>query len=148
MPTLFDPQARSAIHARLDALQPERAPAWGRFSAPEMVTHLACALRAGLGELPTGSPKGALATTPLNLLVIYVLPWPRGKAVSPSEFLGVPPGPWREAIATLHDLVERTGHRGPAGAWPVSPVFGRISGRTWGVLQYKHLDHHLCQFGV
>jgi hypothetical protein len=27
-------------------------------------------------------------------------------------------------------------------------VFGRISGRSWGALQYKHLDHHLRQFGV
>ena len=148
MPTLFDPSARSAIHARIDALQPERAPAWGRFSAPEMVSHLACALRAGLGELPVGSPRGPFRKAPLNLLVIYVLPWPRGKAVSPSEFLGKCPGPWQDDIAALHELVERTGQRSPAVAWPLSPVFGRISGRTWGVLQHKHIDHHLRQFSA
>ncbi len=34
------------------------------------------------------------------------------------------------------------------GAWPVSPVFGRISGRSWGVMLYRHLDYHLGQFGV
>jgi len=27
-------------------------------------------------------------------------------------------------------------------------VFGVLSGREWGVLQCKHADHHLRQFGV
>jgi hypothetical protein len=26
--------------------------------------------------------------------------------------------------------------------------FGRMSGAEWGVTQYKHLDHHLRQFGA
>ena len=32
--------------------------------------------------------------------------------------------------------------------WPAHPFFGRLSRRSWGVLGYKHLDHHLRQFGV
>jgi hypothetical protein len=43
---------------------------------------------------------------------------------------------------------ERFSQRGPNAAWPPSKVFGRISGSSWGVLQHKHLDHHLRQFGV
>jgi hypothetical protein len=30
----------------------------------------------------------------------------------------------------------------------VHPFFGRLSGGDWGWLMYKHLDHHLRQFGV
>ena len=51
-------------------------------------------------------------------------------------------------VSQLRALVGRFADRGPAGAWPASRVFGRISGRSWGVLQYKHLDHHLRQFGA
>jgi hypothetical protein len=28
------------------------------------------------------------------------------------------------------------------------PFFGKMSGNEWSVLTYKHLDHHLRQFGV
>ena len=30
----------------------------------------------------------------------------------------------------------------------VHGFFGRMSGAEWGVTQYKHVDHHLRQFGV
>lgn len=51
--------------------------------------------------------------------------------------------------AALQGLGELdAGARGPGAAWPASRVFGRISGSSWGVLEYKHLDHHLRQFGV
>jgi hypothetical protein len=28
------------------------------------------------------------------------------------------------------------------------PFFGKMTGEEWGVLQWKHLDHHLRQFGA
>ena len=32
--------------------------------------------------------------------------------------------------------------------WDPHPAFGQFSHDQWGMLQYKHLDHHLRQFGV
>ena len=32
--------------------------------------------------------------------------------------------------------------------WQEHPAFGRLARRAWGVLAYRHLDHHLRQFGV
>jgi hypothetical protein len=113
-----------------------------------MVAHLICALRAGLGEIPLGPPAGPLAKFPMNLLIIHVLPWPKGKAESPPEFLGTDAGAWKESVATLHTLVDRSAAKGATGTWPASPVFGHISAGSWGVLTYKHLDHHLRQFGA
>lgn len=113
-----------------------------------MVAHLSCTLRASLGELEVAPPAGPLSRPPLNWLVIYLLPWPKGKAQSPPEFLGTPPANWDAAVAALRSLVEQCAARGPDAAWPPSRVFGRISGQAWGVLHRKHLDHHLRQFGV
>lgn len=28
------------------------------------------------------------------------------------------------------------------------PAFGRLTRPAWGVLSYRHIDHHLRQFGV
>jgi len=48
----------------------------------------------------------------------------------------------------LRGLVDRFCEGGPAGAARQTHSFlGRISGEEWGVMMYKHLDHHLRQFG-
>lgn len=148
MPTLFNPAERDRMLVRIGRLAPGRRPLWGRFTASEMVCHVSSALRYGLGELEAGPPKGPLSHPPLNWLVIHVLPWPRGKAKSPRAFLSVRPTSWDADLAQLAESARRFSARGPSAGWPVSPVFGRISGRSWGVLQYRHLDHHLRQFGV
>src|SRR5438552_3573798 len=58
MPSLFDPKTRDAILDRIGRLAPDRKPLWGRFTAPEMVCHVSCDLRHGLGELETAPPSG------------------------------------------------------------------------------------------
>ena len=148
MGTLFDARDRARILDRVAGLTPDRRPSWGRFTAPEMVCHVSAMLRQSLGEYDAGPPAGPLRYPPVNWLVIHVLPWPPGKGKSPPEFLSVRPTTWEADVTALRALVERFGERGPAAEWPPSKVFGRISGRSWGALQYKHLDHHLRQFGV
>ena len=32
--------------------------------------------------------------------------------------------------------------------WQPHPVFGELTSEHWGQMQYKHLDHHLRQFGL
>jgi len=148
MSSLFDPHARARILDRISQLTPDRRPGWGRFTASEMVCHVSSGLRQGLGELDAGPPSGPWTSFPLNWFVIHVLPWPKGRGQSPPEFLATRPTSWTADVGALRDLVQRFGARGPSAAWPPSRAFGAISGRSWGVLQHKHLDYHLRQFGV
>ncbi len=148
MGSLFEQADREAMLGRISRLTADRKPEWGRFTGPEMVCHVSSGLRQGLGELESGPPSGPLSHAPLNWLIIHVVPWPKGKATSPPEFLTTRPTTWDADIESLRDLVRRFAARGPGAIWPPSRVFGRISGRSWGVLQHKHLDHHLRQFGV
>ena len=46
------------------------------------------------------------------------------------------------------ELVQRVGARKGATDWPEHPAFGVMSERDWGVLGFKHVDHHFKQFGV
>ena len=32
--------------------------------------------------------------------------------------------------------------------WNPHPLFGKLTHEQWGKMEYKHLDHHLKQFGV
>ena len=147
MKTLFDDGTRDEILARLDRLRPEP-PRWGRMNASQMLCHTADQLRSALGELDGEVVRSPLAYPPLNWLFIYVLPWPRGKAKSPPSLLQTRPTMWDADRAALRTLIHRFAERGEQAPWPASPAFGKISGRAWGVLAYRHLDHHLRQFGA
>ncbi len=148
MKTLFSQAHRSELLERLANLDPARRPLWGRMTASQMVAHVSTALRLSLGESLDRRPKGVLAYWPVNWLTIYVLPWPKGRAQSPPELLRTEPGDWDADVAGLRRLVDEFGERDPRGRWPESVAFGKISGKTWGVLQYKHLNHHFSQFGI
>ena len=60
------------------------------------------------------------------------------------------PGVWREDTRDLKDLVRRAAQKrvDEKTKWPDHPAFGSITGEAWGVLAYRHTDHHLKQFGL
>jgi hypothetical protein len=147
MTTLFDSDARERILSRIDRLAPQQKPLWGKMDAARMIVHLTAQLRTGLGELVCAPKKTPLNNWLMRRLVIYLLPWPKGTPTAP-EFLAQPSATWNEDMATLRSDIARFGARGEGGEWPQHPAFGPLSGRMWGVLAWRHLDHHLRQFGV
>jgi hypothetical protein len=144
--SVFRRESRDALVRRLKTLQPDDTPRWGRMNAPQMVVHVGEQIRMGLGEVPTKPIRTPLRHFPLAQLTVYWLPWPKGVPTAP-ELLVRPPATWQKDVAAVGDLLERCGARGPAGPWAEHPAFGRLSGRAWGVLLYRHTDHHLRQFG-
>jgi hypothetical protein len=112
-----------------------------------MICHVTTGVGQGLGEVELDPPSGPLTRWPLNWLLIHVVPFPKN-APGPPDMLARAPSTFDADIATLRGMIERYANQDPKRKWPESRVFGRISGRSWGVLQYKHLDHHLRQFGL
>jgi hypothetical protein len=147
MTTLFEPAARDGIRARVDRLTSAQKPLWGRMDAGRMVVHVTAQLRAALGELECRPKKTPMNNWLMRRLVIYWLPWPKGSPTAP-EFLATPPASWDEDLAALRSAIERFGARSEGDAWPPHPAFGPLTGHMWGVLAWRHLDHHLRQFGV
>jgi hypothetical protein len=145
-PTLLAAHDRSRITERLRRLTPDAPAGWGTLDAPRMVCHVADQLRVALGEIPAKPVHTFASRTLLKFLVLRVgIKPPRGKVQTAPEMLLSQPGAWEEDVSTCIDLVERVG-RGTATA--VHPTLGPLSPRDWGRLCWKHLDHHLVQFGV
>ena len=148
MKTLFDPAARDGIRARIDHLAPRQKPLWGRMDAARVIVHLTAQLRAGLGEMECAPKKTPLNNWFMRRMIVYVLPWPKGSPTAP-EFLTQPSATWDEDVAALRSAIDRFSARGEAGGpWSPHPAFGPLTTRMWGVLAWRHLDHHLRQFGV
>lgn len=111
-----------------------------------MVCHCGDQLRVALGEIEVRWRYPFFLRPLLRFVVIHLpLPAPKGRVPTVPEMLETEPGAWDEDHAALQDLVERVATT--AGLGP-HPAFGRLGRREWGVLSWKHLDHHLRQFGV
>jgi hypothetical protein len=138
---------RRELQRRVEALRPETRGRWGSMTAPQMVAHLADSLRMALGDLSCTPKKSPIRYTPLKQLIIYWLPFPKGVPTA-VELITRAPATWQAEIDALNSLLEQFARRDRTGQWPDHPAFGRMHGTAWGVLVYRHMDHHLRQFGV
>ena len=146
--SLRDPIGRRSILARLGRLTPASPRRWGSMEPPQLLPHLASGLRLALGERPLrGTTPGRVRGMLLRVIAIHWLPWPEGKIQSPPGAFDTPSQGWERDRATVVELIERFAAAGAAELAPAHPTFGRMGARDWDVLQYRHLDHHLRQFG-
>jgi Protein of unknown function (DUF1569) len=144
--TLWNETDRRAVLIRFERITPDAAPRWGRMDASHMVVHVTDALRMATGALQCAALRGPLMLPIVKQFVMFYLPWPRGVRTAP-ELLSRRPEQWTDEVATLRAAIEEFATRSQAGTWPSHPVFGHLSGVEWGRLMYRHLDHHLTQFG-
>lgn len=150
--TIWDADARRSLLDRLESLEPTVTPLWGRFTAHGMVVHLIDSARMALGTLPTrktpGVPGIIGALPGVRHLMVYVIPFPRN-APTARELLTSPKGDWDADRAMFKQLTEQLVRQAddPRAKWPPHPLFGPLNRRDWGVLGYRHTDHHLRQFG-
>jgi hypothetical protein len=143
--SIRDPDAQAEIAERLADLGPENERRWGVMDPDHLLPHLTDGLRLAM-KGSDHRPTGLLATRPMRYLLIHRLKWPRGRAKASRPFERVCED-WdaeRDEVLSLIDRYlatprERLGAR--------HPVFGSMKPRDWDVLIYRHLDHHLRQFG-
>lgn len=145
--TAFDPASREELVRRMEQVRPDKPPLWGKMNAGQMLAHLNASLAMGLGELKVAPKRTPIANPLGRWLLIYVLKWPPGTPTAP-ELLATAPAEWDSDLARFRDLLARMGSRPEAGEWPRHPAFGAMTGKQWGALTHKHIDHHLRQFGV
>lgn len=146
--TLWQPEARAELVTRLDRLGPEARARWGKFNCPAMLAHVNDGFRMALGELVPPPRKTPFRHFPLKQLIIYLLPFPRGAPTAPMLLSRGPTAVFGEEVAQFRILLDRLADRGPSHVWPPHPAFGNMNRRDWGVLGYRHVDHHFRQFSI
>jgi hypothetical protein len=146
--TMFDSHKVDMILGRLNKLTPEHQRQWGKLNVHLAVTHMADELRMALGQLAPGVPSGWLRFAMTRYLAIHILPWPKGKTKGPAEAFTTDPKIFADDLALLCTLIKEVAARNPKDQWPQHSMFGKMTGRDWGVLCYRHLDHHLDQFNL
>ncbi len=112
-----------------------------------MLSHLVDSFRMTLGELKTEPKSGPLKYWPIKQLIIYWLPFPKGAPTAP-ELLARKPEAVEREKTQLAAMMDKMAQAQGCEEWPDHPAFGKLSSKDWGVLVYRHIDHHFKQFGV
>jgi hypothetical protein len=151
MKNLFDATVANQVKTRLGQLEPQSERRWGKMTAAQMLAHCSVSMQWAVGEVVP--EKGPL---PVRLM---------GRLVKPMVFRNEDPLRKNSPTATslrvagerdfgkerqrLLELIDKFAEGGAARCTknPHS-FFGNMTPEEWSILMYKHLDHHLRQFGV
>lgn len=145
MATLRNAADRKKLIERICKLSPDSRAQWGSFTVERMICHLSDGLANGLGDVTMKSVNMKMFQKfPVKHLV-FLLPLPKGSRTVP-EMLATSPGDFAVDRERVLRQIERLAAK-PAGAGPEHPFFGWLTNQEWQLLQYKHIDHHLRQFG-
>lgn len=148
MKSLFEPANRDAILARIGALQPECAREWGKMNPAQMLCHCALALETATGDRPMKQKLlGKILMPFIRSSILGEKPFSKNSPTDPT-FVVSEARDFAAERARLIDLINRFVERGEAAAAKETHAFfGKMTGQEWGELMYKHIDHHLRQFG-
>jgi hypothetical protein len=146
MKNLFDASARQEIIDRINKLTPDSKPQWGKMSVAQMLAHNILPMELALqNPKPPRAFMGKLFGGMVKKKILSPEPF-RKNGFTPKEFRIDSPQDFNSKKEKILDAINRF-QRG-AITDMVHPFFGHMTEDQWGELQYKHLDHHLQQFGV
>lgn len=151
MKNLFDATVANEVKTRLGKLGPQTERRWGKMTAAQMLAHCSVSMQWAVGEVVP--EKLALRARLMGRLVKPMVfrnedalrknsPTAKSLIVTDERDLCRE----RERLAGLIDKFSAGGKDGCTKN-PHS-FFGKMTPEEWAILMYKHLDHHLRQFGV
>jgi Protein of unknown function (DUF1569) len=149
MKNLFERETVDEIVSRIDKLQPTSQRHWGKMDVAQMLAHCSAGIDMAAGRLnPPRAFLGRVLARFVKPLYTNEKPFspnsPTAKELvfsSPCDFLREQQQ-LRVKVRQFHGGGEAQCTRHP------HPFFGALTPQEWGRGTYKHLDHHLRQFGV
>lgn len=147
--SLYDTKHVQAIIDRIDKLRPDTRALWGKMTVAQMLAHSQKPLLVALGKHKI--KRGLLAILFGKMVKKqYTSPEPlKHNQPTSKSFVIKGDVKFEEEKEKLKQCLIAFSELGQAGKLPAAhPFFGKLTSDEWNTLQYKHLDHHLMQFGV
>lgn len=149
MKNLFQADAVDEVISRIDKLQPTTQRQWGKMDVAQMMAHCSAGLDMASGRL----------VRPRALVGRLFGPFARPILSNEKPFSKNSPTDKKLVISDQRDFSReqeqlktrvREFHQGGEAQCTKHPhpFFGPLTPHEWGTGMYKHLDHHLRQFGA
>ncbi|GAA4742913.1 DUF1569 domain-containing protein [Flavisolibacter ginsenosidimutans] len=147
--SLLDKECGETLVRRIQKLQPDSAPLWGRMNATEMLLHMN-RVHEQLLNTPPVKKGTSLRQYIGRWLFLYLVPGFPKNARTPkrNDTKGqIDASAFEEQKQKFIALIQRFPHHQQSIELP-HPYFGDLNTKQWGFAGYKHANHHLRQFGV
>lgn len=148
MNSLFSASGYQEILNRIDQLGPDSQALWGEMNVAQMMAHCVEVMRNAMGEIQQKrKPLGYLAAPFLRKRYYNDIPFQSRNV--PSTFKVAQSKDFEREKENLLIRLENFHNNGKQvcqGA--IHPMLGSFTPQQWAIGQFKHLDHHLRQFGV
>jgi enoyl reductase-like protein len=150
MKNLSDPTHNQEMIDRLNKLSPTSQAQWGKMNVNQMFTHCQVAINLAFGNEKLkqniiGILFGSIAK---KMMVNSNRPFQKNLPTDKS-FIITDKRKFEKERKILISIIQKFPHIGPEGlSKEKHPFFGRLNRNEWETLSWKHLDHHLRQFGA
>ena len=144
---LFDPAVKQEIINRINNLTHESQRQWGKMDVAQMLAHC---------QMPMGIALG-LHTIKGNWLMKLILPLFKKNLYDekpykhglPTDKSFIMTGQLKDFENEKNQLLEKINRFTESNMINEKhPVFGKLTKEQWSKATWKHIDHHLMQFGV
>lgn len=148
MKSIFNQTNNQELITRINQLTPESKALWGKMSVDQMLKHCNDAVLVSFNEKELHVPVAFRILG--RLLKNMVLKKPEFDKNSPTakEFKYSTNFDFNTVQQELIKNVSRFQEGEQAIKCIKHPFWGKMNSEDWNNLQWKHLDHHLKQFGV
>ncbi len=150
LPNIFEAETTKDLIHRINQLTPMSQRRWGKMNVDQMLAHICVPYEQALGERNDG--PNVFIKIVMRLFFKHTMvndvPYKHNLPTAPA-FMIVDRRDFEREKARIISYIEKTEKLGPDYFnGKVQIAIGKLSVIEWNNLLYKHLDHHLRQFGV
>ena len=149
MKSLFNQSDVAELLQRVDKLSPDSRRQWGKMEVAQMLAHCNRALETAMGKHKIDRVFIGRILAPL-LRSMVLGPKPFGKN-SPTDksYIFKDQRVFENEKDKMKSFIKNFYEGGPTQCTThPHPFFGKFKPEEWAIFEWKHLDHHLRQFGV
>jgi len=150
MKNLYDPEVYKECLSRIDKINAETKPAWGLMNAAQMMSHCAEIMEVANGKELKGTPFIVkLFSNYIKKMVYNEKPYKKNMQTHPQYQMKGTSRDFETEKKRLLQALDKFYNEDPEVAAEIKhTMFGKVplDQKGWGM--FKHLDHHLNQFGV
>ena len=150
LPNIFTKEIADTIIARIQQLTPETLAQWGKMDVAQMLAHCNVAYEMTFESIhpKPGFFMAWMLKTFVKSGVTNEVPYQKNLRTAPA-FLMTDARNFQQEKERLIGYINKCFELGPAHfEGKESHSFGKMTTTEWNNMFYKHLNHHLTQFGV
>jgi Protein of unknown function (DUF1569) len=144
---LFEPSVKLQMLDRINQLTAQSPRQWGKMDVAQMLCHVQAPMSVAFGNTTVKGNWLMSKILPLFKSMLYnEKPWKQGLPTDKTFITTGEAKDFDTEKAQVLNMVNRFTEENMINE--KHPVFGKLTKEQWSKATWKHLDHHLKQFGV